>query len=85
MGATASCLARFIHPIAPIWEAYNRTNQKEILTNLFITGRQVISFRRESKGAEAYLLRHNDFKNVDFYVASLNVNITAEVPSYRLF
>ena len=85
MGATASCLARFIHPSAPIREKYPNTNRKERPTNLFITGRQVRSICRGSKAIEAYLLHHNDFENVDFYAASQNVTITAEGPSESLF
>ena len=83
--ATASCPARFIHPSTPIRENYNRTHWKESLTNLFITGRQARSIRRVRKETEAYLLRHNDFDNVDFYAASQNVTVTAEGPSESLF
>ena len=85
VGTTASCLSRFIHPSAPIREQYPNTHQKERLTNLFITGRQVRLICRGSKGTEAYLLHHNDFENVDLYAASQNVTITAEGPSESLF
>ena len=84
VGETASCLSRFIHPSAPIREQYHNTHLKDSLKNLFITSRQVWFIRRGSKGTEAYLLRHNNFENVDFYAASLNVTITAEGPSERL-
>ena len=70
MGATASCLARFVHPSATIREQYSNTRRKERPTNLFITGRQVMSIFRGSKGTEDYLLCHNDSENVYFYTAS---------------
>ena len=85
MVATASCLARFIHPSAPIREKYPNTLRKERLTNLFITGRQVRLIRRRNKAIEAYLLRHNDLDHVDFYAASQNVTIIAGVPSESIF
>ena len=66
-------------------EKYPNTHPKDRLANLFITGMQVRSIRRGSKVIEAYLLRHNDFDNVDFYAASWNVTITVEGPSKSLF
>ena len=80
MGATASCLARFVHPSATIREQYSNTRRKERPTNLFITGRQVMSICRGSKGTEAYILRHNHFEVVNLYAASQDVTITAEGP-----
>ena len=80
-----SCLSRFIISSSTIREQYPNTHQKERLTNLFITGRQVRLICRGSKGTEAYLLQHNDFENVDLYAASRNVTITAEGTSERLF
>ena len=85
VGATASCLALFIYPSAPIRGKYPNSHWKESLTNVFITGRQVRSIRRGSMAVGAYLLRHNYFENVDFYAASRNVTIDAEGPSESLF
>ena len=85
VGTMSSCLSCFIQPSAPIREQYPNTHQKERLTNLFITGRQVRLICRGSKGTEAYLLHHNIFENVDLYAASQNVTITAEGPSESLF
>ena len=85
VGATASYLALFINPSAPIREQYYNMHQKERLTNLFITGRQVRLIHRVSKGTEAYLLRQNDFENVDFYEASRNATIIVEGPLESLF
>ena len=85
VGATALCIARFIHPSTLIREKYPNTHQKERMKNLFITSRQVRSIRRGSKATEAYLLHHNDFKNVNFYAASRNMAITEEGPSESLF
>ena len=45
-----TCLARFIHPSAPIREQYPNTHRKERLTNQFITVRQVGFICRGSKG-----------------------------------
>ena len=64
---------------------YPNTHWEESLENLFITGRQVRSIRREIKATEAYLLCHNDFNNVDFYAASINLTITVEGPSESFF
>ena len=85
VGATASFLARFIHPSAPIREKYANMHRKERLTNLFTTDRQVRSICRGSKATKAYLIPHNDFDNVDFYKASQNMIITGEGPSESLF
>ena len=85
MGETASCLARFIHPITPIREKYPNTHRKEILTKIFITDKQVMSIRRGSKATEAYVLCHNYLENVDFYAVSRNVTITVEGPSEIFF
>ena len=49
VGATASCLAHFIHPSAPIKEQYPNTLGKERLKSLFITGRQVRTILGGSK------------------------------------
>ena len=85
VGATTSCLARFIHTRTPIRENYPNTHRKESLMNLFITGRHVRSVHSGRKATEAYLLRHNDFENVDFYAASHSMTISAEGPSESFF
>ena len=56
-----------------------------MLTNLSITGRQVRLIHRGGKETEAYLLPHNNFENVDFYAAYINVTITARGPSELFF